>query len=153
MNLGATLESQETLRQCECTGGSCQVTLHVSRYIMLSGQIPTLFVLFFLVILANKVPCRHKLLFKANIFSHQNSTGRSQGLITCCEMYGLLVDEELKSSLAPIEQAVLLAMGEQYNHTTAKDEMQTWQIVPFANAVLSQGKTTYILQLAAALSR
>lgn len=46
-----------------------------------------------------------------------------------------------------------MALGEQIRYNTAKDEMQPWQIVAFANAVLNEANSRFILQLAASISR
>ena len=118
---------------------ACQVNIHIGSYIKWTESLPTKY---------SPEYQNWSSFLKADKFTHHQWTFSVRGLITC----GDHVDEE-KTPLAPIEQAILLALGEQYKYTTAKDEMQAWQIVAFANAVLSQEKTRYILQLAATLSR
>ena len=71
--------------------------------------------------------------FEVNLFSIAETTGR--------EVY------------SPLEQAILLASAEQQRRTTAKDEMQPWQVAAFSDAVLQQGCTRYLLRRAAKLNR
>eukprot|EP00891_Asterochloris_glomerata_P006781 jgi/Astpho2/6781/Aster-x0741 len=59
----------------------------------------------------------------------------------------------LQGPLGSAQQALLLAMAEQVKRSTSADELQAWQMAPFADALLAQKRSRPMLRLGARLLR
>ena len=75
-------------------------------------------------------------------------------------MYYILISQSVSNAgasgrgdLDALEQAILLALGEQQRRSMARDELQPWQVAAFADAVLAQPKSRFVPRIAARLSR